>query len=658
MDYFERFQQSLFGLPRAHKKALMLIGDALALPLVLLAAYATRMGFINPADAFSNLPTSLFVIAPVTTLMVLALFGAYRSMVRYQGIYNAAVAAIAMLVASVGLAGVSYLVYQGGIPRSVFLIYWALGSIYLAGSRLAVRTYIFWWMTREQQRTPVVIFGAGSSGYQLSTSLNGSVEYAPVAFVDDSRRLQGTVIQGLPVLSRAQLQDFVSKQTVKAALLAIPRATRAERLDAVNFLKSLPQLEVKSVPSFVDIVSGKARIEEIRSVAIEELLGRDPVPPKPELLQQCITGKNVLVTGAGGSIGSELCRQILALAPKRLILLEQSEYSLYQVEKELRKLCANTRCDVELVQVLGSVLNQSLMQSLCEQYQVDTFYHAAAYKHVPIVEANPTAGVRNNIVGTYRAAKAAEAAGVERFILISTDKAVRPTNVMGATKRFAELVLQALAQRGSETIFTMVRFGNVLGSSGSVVPLFNEQIKAGGPVTVTHPEVTRYFMTIPEAALLVIQAGAMAKGGEVFLLDMGEPVKIYDLACTMISLMGASPRTTANPDGDIEIKFTGLRPGEKLYEELLICGAGVGTEHTMIMQAHEKYMPWDDFVMAFQAMHEALEQSDDALIRTLLLRYVEGYQPTEHDVKTALNMPVKNKATLSSEASQLPKQIH
>src|SRR5699024_809059 len=515
MDYFERFQQSLFSLPRAQKKVLMLLADAIALPLVLLMAYATRVGFINPVEAFNKLPTSLFLITPLLTLGVLIVFGAYRSMVRYQGIYSAAVGAIAMLAASVGLAGVSYLVYQGGIPRSVFLIYWALGSIYLAGSRLAVRTYIFWWLTREQKRIPVVIFGAGSSGYQLSTSLNVSIEYAPVAFVDDSRRLQGTVIQGLPVLSREQLKDFVRKQAVKAALLAIPRATKAERLDVVNFLKSLPNVEVKSVPSFVDIVSGKARIEEVRSIAIEELLGRDPVPPQANLLQSCIRGKNVLVTGAGGSIGSELCRQIVALAPQQLILLEQSEFSLYQIEKELGKICRENGFNVKIVQALGSVLNQSLMQSLCEQYQVHTFYHAAAYKHVPIVEANPTAGVRNNIVGTYHAAKAAEAAKVERFILVSTDKAVRPTNVMGATKRFAELILQAMAHRGSNTIFTMVRFGNVLGSSGSVVPLFNEQIKAGGPVTVTHPEVTRYFMTIPEAALLVIQAGAMAKGGEV-----------------------------------------------------------------------------------------------------------------------------------------------
>lgn len=654
MDYLERFQQVLFSLPRRQKKALMLLMDALALPVVLLVAYATRMGFVNPEIAFSRLPTSLFVITPVFTLGVLVLFGSYRSMVRYQGIYSAAATTVAMLVASVGLAGVSYLVYQGGIPRSVFLIYWALGSMYLAGSRLAVRMYIFWWLTREQKRTPVVIFGAGSSGYQLSTSLSSSVEYTPVAFVDDSRHLQGTVIQGLPVLSRAQLRDFVSKQPVKAALLAIPSASKMERLDAVNFLKTLPALDVKTVPSSVDIISGKAKIEEIRSIAIEELLGRDAVPPKPELLQSSITGKNILVTGAGGSIGSELCRQIVALAPKQLILLEQSEYSLYQIDKELRELCKRTGSQVKLVEALGSVLNQNLMQRLCEQYQVHTFYHAAAYKHVPIVEANPTAGVRNNIVGTYRAALAAEAAGVERFILVSTDKAVRPTNVMGATKRFAELALQALSARGSNTIFSMVRFGNVLGSSGSVVPLFNEQIKNGGPVTVTHPEVTRYFMTIPEAALLVIQAGAMAKGGEVFLLDMGEPVKIYDLACTMISLMGLSVRNKENPSGDIEIKFTGLRPGEKLYEELLICDEGVGTEHSMITQAHEKYLPWDEFLLAFEAVQSALAQSDDALIVTLLLRYIDGYQPAKHS-------QAKMKMMLSAAnitKDELAQQIH
>lgn len=632
-----KMHQLLFDLPRTSKKLLMLLVDATVLPLVVLLAYATRMGFLDPAQAFSNLPTALFFIAPVLTISILFVVGVYRSMVRYQGIYNAAMSTFGMLLASLALAGVSYLVFQNDIPRSVFVIYWALGSIYIASSRLAARSFLQWGLTRKQQRIPVVIFGAGTSGFQLSTSLKGGIEYNPVAFVDDEPSLQGTIIQGLPVLSRVALRRYAKKNPVKEILLAIPRATRTEKLDAVNFLNTLNDVEVKSVPAFVDIVSGKARIEEIRSVNIEDLLGRDPVPPKQELLDACIKNKNVMVSGAGGSIGSELCRQILQLKPARLVLLEQSEFSLYRIDKELRRFCQESNNSVELVSVLGSVLNQNLLEDVCQQYGVHTFYHAAAYKHVPIVEANPKAGARNNLLGTYRAAKAAEATGVERFILISTDKAVRPTNVMGATKRFAELSLQALADKGSKTVFTMVRFGNVLGSSGSVVPLFNEQIKNGGPVTVTHKDVTRYFMTIPEAALLVIQAGSMAKGGEVFLLDMGEPVKIYDLACTMVRLMGLSVCSDDNPEGEIEIKVTGMRPGEKLYEELLIADAGVETAHSMIMQAREKFMPWDDFLTAYNAVCEALNENDEQVLRSLLLRYIEGYEPAKHEPLTAVS---------------------
>src|SRR5699024_7324297 len=364
------------------------------------------------------------------------------------------------------------------------------------------------------KREPVVIFGAGSAGYQLASSLQESMEYAPVAFVDDKVSLQGTMINNLPVLSRKGLLTFINRHPVAEVLLAIRRASRTQRMDAVKFLNQLPDVEVKSIPSLVDIVDGRARIEEVRNIDIEDLLGRDSVPPKEELLRACITGKSVVVTGAGGSIGSELCRQIVALAPQRLVLYEQNEFGLYKLDQELRAVVQQKELSVDIITVLGSVLNEGLMEQICKQYAVNTFYHASAYKHVPIVESHAAAGVRNNILGTFYADQAAEKAGVERFILISTDKAVRPTNVMGATKRFAELVLQAMADRGSETIFSMVRFGNVLGSSGSVVPLFHEQIKQGGPVTVTHAEVTRYFMTIPEAALLVIQAGSMAKGGE------------------------------------------------------------------------------------------------------------------------------------------------
>ncbi len=366
-------------------------------------------------------------------------------------------------------------------------------------------------------------------------------------------------------------------------------------------------------------------------MAIEDLLGRDTVPPRLDLLSRCISGKHVLVTGAGGSIGSELCRQIVKLAPARLVLLEQSEVALYDIERELRGLIEQSGRDTTLVPMLGSVVNRGHVQRLCRENRIDTLYHAAAYKHVPIVEANPAAGVRNNIIGTLAAAEGAEAAGVKHFILVSTDKAVRPTNVMGATKRFAEMVLQTMAARGSETVFSIVRFGNVLGSSGSVVPLFRDQIRQGGPVTVTHPEVVRYFMTIPEASQLVIQAGAMAKGGEVFVLDMGEPVRILDLAQTMIRLMGLSVRDESNPEGDIDIVFSGLRPGEKLFEELLIGDASVGTEHEMIMQAHEETLSDSDVVTAMEAFRAALDRGQSEPLKALLRSYVNGYQPRQED---------------------------
>lgn len=630
MDFASRVHGWLYHLPRTYKKLLMLVVDATLLPFALLIAYALRMG-MYPLAAAQVLPGQFFWLAPLVTLPTLYSFGVYRSMVRYQGIHSAASGAFAMLVAGMALAGLSFL-FSLDMPRSVFIIYWMFGAIYLATSRFVARVFLIWGMHRQNKREPVVIFGAGSAGYQLASSLQESVEYAPVAFVDDKAALQGTMINNLPVLSRKGLATYIKRHAVAEVLLAIPRASRAERMDAVNFLNQLPGVEVKSIPSLVDIVDGRARIEEVRHVNIEDLLGRDPVPPKEELLRACITGKSVMVTGAGGSIGSELCRQIVALAPTRLVLYEQNEFGLYKLDQELRAVVQQKGLAVEIITVLGSVLSEGLMEQMCKRYAVNTFYHAAAYKHVPIVESNVAAGARNNIVGTFCAAQAAEQAGVERFILISTDKAVRPTNVMGATKRFAELALQAMAARGSSTIFSMVRFGNVLGSSGSVVPLFQQQIKQGGPVTVTHAEVTRYFMTIPEAALLVIQAGSMAAGGEVFLLDMGEPVRIYDLAITMVRLMGLTVCDADNPEGDIEIKVTGLRPGEKLYEELLISDARCDTQHSMIMQASEEFLQWQEFLAAYQQVTQALADSDDQALRALLLKYVAGYQPAKSDV--------------------------
>ncbi len=630
MEQFERYHHWLLGLPRSTKQLILLLGDLLALSLVFVLAYAVRVG-----SPFPNITQPwLILAAPLLTAPCLYLLGFYRGMVRHLGGDAVLSLVAAMSVGAIVLAGAAYMLNAYGTPRSVFIIYWALGILYLGGSRFILRRYLFWAVHGRHHRVPVAIYGAGSSGIQLATALKNGNQFQPLAFVDDRVAVQGTTIEGLPVLSREGLTRYVRRGRLATVLLAMPSASRSQRLRVITYLEKLP-VQVKSVPAMGDIVAGLARIEEVRDVAIEDLLGREPVPPREDLLHACITGKNVLVTGAGGSIGSELCRQIVRLKPTRLVLVEHNEFGLYSMEKELRELAQDE--SLEIVSVLGSVVNRGLLESVCRRYDVHTFYHAAAYKHVPIVELNPSAGVRNNILGTLTAAQAAETVGVERFILISTDKAVRPTNVMGATKRFAELILQALSERGGKTVFSMVRFGNVLGSSGSVVPLFREQIRCGGPVTVTHPEVTRYFMTIPEAAQLVIQAGSMARGGEVFVLDMGEPVRIYDLACAMIHLMGYSVRDELHPDGDIDINYTGLRPGEKLYEELLFSDDGLGTDHPMIMQAREDCLAWSQLESAVESFRYALEDGDEEAMCALLRRYVAGYVPNEQDALSVID---------------------
>ncbi len=534
-----------------------------------------------------------------------------------------------MAASVITLAAMSYMV-PAEVPRSIFVIYWLLGTMYLGASRFLARRFLFRVMAGYLNRERVAVFGAGEAGAQLVAALQSGRELNPVLVVDDDPGKQGSLLCGVPVVNRQGLQAKAKQGAISTVLLALPTLPRHRRMALVNWLEQL-DIRVQTVPTFNDIASGRARLDEIQDVAIEDLLGRDTVPPRLDLLSRCISGKHVLVTGAGGSIGSELCRQIVKLAPARLVLLEQSEVALYDIERELRGLIELSGRDTTLVPMLGSVVNRGHVQRLCRENRIDTLYHAAAYKHVPIVEANPAAGVRNNIIGTLAAAEGAEAAGVKHFILVSTDKAVRPTNVMGATKRFAEMVLQTMAARGSETVFSIVRFGNVLGSSGSVVPLFRDQIRQGGPVTVTHPEVVRYFMTIPEASQLVIQAGAMAKGGEVFVLDMGEPVRILDLAQTMIRLMGLSVRDESNPEGDIEIVFSGLRPGEKLFEELLIGDASVRTEHEMIMQAHEETLSDSDVVTAMEAFRAALDRGQSEPLKALLRSYVNGYQPRQED---------------------------
>jgi FlaA1/EpsC-like NDP-sugar epimerase len=475
-------------------------------------------------------------------------------------------------------------------------------------------------------RKPTIIYGAGSAGAQIVESLRKNHEYAPIAFIDDDKSKQGTFINFTRIHPFSDLKDIIKKRKVKAILLAIPSLSEQRKRDLLKKLSKYP-VEVKLLPSLSEIVSGRVSIENIRHVQVEDILGRTPVKPKTSLLKKNITGKNVLVTGAGGSIGSELCRQILKLKPNKIVLFEHSEFNLYSIDYELTSLGEK---DCEIIPVLADVKSINKVENAIKENKINTIYHAAAYKHVPMVEKNTVEGVFNNVMGTYNVAVCARDNNVENMVLISTDKAVRPTNVMGASKRFSELVLQALNSEESNTCFSMVRFGNVLDSAGSVVPLFRRQIKEGGPVTVTHAKVTRYFMSIPEAVQLVLQAGAMAKGGDVFVLDMGEPVRILDLAHRMIYLSGLSPITSENPEGDIKIKFTGLREGEKLYEELLIGKDVIQSKHPQIMQANEDFLSWQKVSSLIEDIKTNHEKLDDDSMRKVLIENVEGYKPAKN----------------------------
>ena len=514
----------------------------------------------------------------------------------------------------------------------------------MGGSRLLGKLLIISLIQNFRPKEPVIIYGAGSSGMQLLAALQSGDQYLPVAFVDDGHKLLGSTVHGVRVYGPNSLYELVEAFSVRQILLAIPSATHAERKEILNKLEHLP-VHVKTVPDLFDMVSGKVGVDEIRDIDIEDLLGRDIVPPDPELLGACIKSRSVLVTGAAGSIGSELCRQILAIGPSRLVLLDSFEYGLYELEQELltklelMRLESSAGNSVTLHAALGSVGSESFVRDVMQRYKIETVYHVAAYKQVPMVENNIVEGVRNNIFGTLATAQAAQENGVKDFVFISTDKAVRPTNYMGATKRFTEQVLQALAQRGIETaagvgdsdkaptLFSMVRFGNVLGSSGSVVPLFRRQISMGGPVTVTHPEVTRYFMTVQEAAQLVIQAGSMATGGDVFVLDMHDPIRIVDLAKKMVHLMGYDVRDENSYRGDIAIEYTGLRPGEKLYEELLIGESVTGTDHPKIMRAEEETLSWQELKPLIDRLAQACESADSEEIRQVLLSAVAGFKP-------------------------------
>ncbi|MEP7244889.1 MAG: nucleoside-diphosphate sugar epimerase/dehydratase, partial [Gammaproteobacteria bacterium] len=565
----------------------MLVADAVAVPLALWAAMVLKFDRFDPP--FQPFITYL-PVAIGSTLIIFSVLGLYRAVIRFMGPKAMLIVVAGVTLSALVLLGFDRSSVGYGIPASAFAIFWALALLYVIGSRFFVR-YLFSRSRNGKPPARVAIYGAGDAGARLSSVLIGSAHFEPVVFIDDKRASQGSQINGLKVSDPRDLPKLVRQHGIERVLLAMPSASRRRRREILTSLEPLG-IHVQSLPDLSDIIAGKASIDELRDVDVSDLLGRDAVPPNPQLFESCIRGKCVMVTGAGGSIGAEICRQIMKLAPRRLVLFEMSELALYTIQRELEELAASVSTNVEILPLLGNAHHRHRVREVLGTCGVQTVYHAAAYKHVPIVEHNVIEGIHNNVISTWYTAEAAIETGVETFVLISTDKAVNPANVMGATKRLAELVLQALQERSTTTRFCMVRFGNVLASSGSVVPLFREQIRRGGPVTVTHPEVIRYFMTIPEAAQLVIQAGSMAKGGDVFVLDMGRPVRIDDLARRMISLMGLTVRDAANPDGDIEIEYTGLRTAEKLFEELLIGTNVTGTDHPMILRAMEHSIPW------------------------------------------------------------------
>jgi len=616
-------QLSLIQLPRKIKRIVAILSDS----AIVMSALAGTILLVHQGQ--SNVILDHWLLFPAVVLIAVPVFsqqGLYRAIIRFIGarMVFAVLRSVTIIALVVGVVAAIMGKDSASEIFSTMLIFWAFAQLGIVGSRFFMRVYL---IRQTSLGERVAIYGAGEAGVHLAATLSGGNEFAPVAFVDDNMAVQGRSINGLQVYSSESLQRIVAELGIKRVLLALPSISRRKRQDIISNLETLP-VHVQTMPDISDLVSGAARVDEIRDVTVADLLGRDSVPPNDKLLDACIRGKSVAVTGAGGSIGSELCRQILLLDPKRLVLLEVSEHALYQIERELRENVKRDGLDVEIVGLLGSVHHRARVRNVLTTYQVNTVYHAAAYKHVPMVEHNMIEGIHNNIFGTLHTALAAEEAGIEAFVLVSTDKAVSPANVMGATKRFAELVLQGLHDRGSKTRFCMVRFGNVLASSGSVVPLFREQIRRGGPVTVTHPEIIRYFMTIPEAAQLVIQAGSMGRGGDVFVLDMGRPVRIEDLARRMIHLMGLSVRDEDDPDGDIAIEYTGLRPAEKLYEELLIGNNVMGTEHPMIMRAQEDCLSWARVEDCIDDMSAAIGEFDCASARQLLLASVEGYTPT------------------------------
>jgi len=614
----------LLKRPRSHKRLLLLVLDALLIPLILWVGFSLHLNapFVPEGKEWLIFPLAIFVSVPIFIRM-----GLYRAVLKYFRSQAIASIIIATLLATGLWLWAVHLLNLVNISASVAFMVWLGAFTLITSIRLFAQRWLYSDSSGDENGKKVLIYGAGAAGTQLAMILKTDPAYSLVGFIDDEASLKGWNINGLNVYDPLQIEGFIIEKSVKEIILAMPSAGHKKRQDILNRLEPLA-VNVRSIPAFADLASGKLKASDIKDIDIDDLLGRDVIEPDNTLLPANISGKVVMVTGAGGSIGSELCRQIIALSPEKLILLEQSEFALYQIEQELEELIRNNGYSVRLNKVLGSITNPVLLKRLFEHKTVQTIYHAAAYKHVPLVEENPVAGLTNNVYGTQLLAEHALEGSVETFILISTDKAVRPTNVMGCSKRIAEMVLQALAERADcNTTFSMVRFGNVLGSSGSVVPKFRQQIREGGPITVTHKEITRFFMSIPEAVQLVIQAGAMAKGGEVFVLDMGASVKITDMAKKMIKLAGLTVKDEKNPEGDIEIEYSGLRPGEKLYEELLIGDNVSGTQHKRIMRANEVHMEQLTLQGHLDDLQSTMQTAKAKDIKKELMGIVDGYVP-------------------------------
>jgi FlaA1/EpsC-like NDP-sugar epimerase len=624
---------TILNLPRVAKRLVVLATDASLCVLTVWLAFYLRLGdFVS----LSGPPSKAALYSIALALPIFMIGGLYRAIFRYSG--GPAFMAITRATAIYGLlyAALFTAFSFDGVPRTVGLIQPILLLLAIGTSRAAAGYWLggaYKTLLKRSTLPKVLVYGAGNSGQQLAAAMAHSHDMRVVGFIDDDVKLQGHVINGLPIHSPIDLSNLISSLEISDVLLALPSISRKRRNEIIDTMLAA-RVSVRTLPSVTELAQGKISTSDLRELDIDDLLGREMVHPDDSLLVAHTQGKVILVTGAGGSIGSELCRQLLRLAPTTLLLVEQSEFALYEIHQELTPIAAET--GTTLVPLLCSVQEYDRMHNIISAWRPYSVYHAAAYKHVPLVEHNPVEGIRNNVFGTLQLARAA-AGRVSKFVLISTDKAVRPTNVMGASKRLAEMVLQGLAEHSTgqpttqidtgHTVFSMVRFGNVLGSSGSVVPKFREQIKNGGPITLTHPDITRYFMTIPEAAQLVLQAGAMSQGGDLFVLDMGQPVKIIDLAKRMIDLSGLTLRDQANEDGDIEIQITGLRPGEKLYEELLIGDNPQRTAHPRIMTAHENCLPWATFESKLHSLQVALDQNNVTEVRSMLLELVSGYQP-------------------------------